>query len=722
MKKNLLLLLVSFLFMGMIHAQDHFEIVEDEYADISLSIWTSIQIDGVTQTSSELELGMFLDDICRSAVHIRSWYSGSFYAAKPTCNYADPGQVITFKLYVPSTDEELDCDYTLTTTGDEMQLANAQDPVVLNFKHEEATTYVITLEASPANGGTVDGGGTFTEGTSVTVTAEAANGFTFVNWTENGTAVSTSASYTFDVTADRTLVANFEGGSDEPSYPWTPVIPNASVADMYAVVQINGVIITDGTNWELGAFNADNVCRGMGNMENGWLSAEGYDELPYPYYMIMSLYGETGEELSFKLYDLEAGEVFSGVCDVTINFYNDESYGDPFEPLILNFIYTECYTLDITGYGNGEDNYYLISSPVGEISPEDVENMLGDAYDLYYFEQNPQDEVGLEWINYKGANGGYNMEVGKGYLYAHSSDVVLSFCGMPYDGDGIVSLEKKEGVNAEFSGWNLVGNPFPTNATIDRDCYVMKSDGSEIIAGESRNIEPMQGIFVIATEDGETMTFTKQETANDNQGKLVLNINKERGNLVDRAIVRIGESSLLPKFMLHENSSKLYIPQNGNDYAVIAADNETEQLPVNFKATENGTYTMSVDVENAEFELLTLTDHQTGAQVNLLVTPNYQFNASTNDPESRFTISFKSNASVGSEEMFNPICYRQNGQLLVIDFGGEGELQLIDVMGRIVSTTKINGEYSSNINAVAGIYTVRLITNDNTYTQKIVVE
>jgi hypothetical protein len=32
----------------------------------------------------------------------------------------------------------------------------------------------------------------------------------FVNWTENGTVVSTSASYTFDVISDRTLTANFE--------------------------------------------------------------------------------------------------------------------------------------------------------------------------------------------------------------------------------------------------------------------------------------------------------------------------------------------------------------------------------------------------------------------------------------------------------------------------------------------------------------------------------
>jgi uncharacterized repeat protein (TIGR02543 family) len=39
--------------------------------------------------------------------------------------------------------------------------------------------------------------------------ATANSGFTFVNWTESGSVVSTSASYTFTLNGDRTLVANF---------------------------------------------------------------------------------------------------------------------------------------------------------------------------------------------------------------------------------------------------------------------------------------------------------------------------------------------------------------------------------------------------------------------------------------------------------------------------------------------------------------------------------
>ena len=71
------------------------------------------------------------------------------------------------------------------------------------------TTYNITVSANPTNGGNVAGGGSYNQGQSCTVTATANNGFTFTNWTENGSVVSTQANYTFTVNANRTLVANF---------------------------------------------------------------------------------------------------------------------------------------------------------------------------------------------------------------------------------------------------------------------------------------------------------------------------------------------------------------------------------------------------------------------------------------------------------------------------------------------------------------------------------
>ena len=91
--------------------------------------------------------------------------------------------------------------YTLTL--------NSSITLVANFTPVVATQYTIAVSASPSADGTVSGGGTFAAGSSDTVTATANSGYNFVNWTANGSVVSTSASYTLTLSGNVTLVANF---------------------------------------------------------------------------------------------------------------------------------------------------------------------------------------------------------------------------------------------------------------------------------------------------------------------------------------------------------------------------------------------------------------------------------------------------------------------------------------------------------------------------------
>ncbi len=77
------------------------------------------------------------------------------------------------------------------------------------FTTAEAQSYTITVLANPTDGGTVSGGGTINHGQTCSLTATANTGYTFVNWTENGSVVSTTPNYSFTVTGARTLVANF---------------------------------------------------------------------------------------------------------------------------------------------------------------------------------------------------------------------------------------------------------------------------------------------------------------------------------------------------------------------------------------------------------------------------------------------------------------------------------------------------------------------------------
>lgn len=91
--------------------------------------------------------------------------------------------------------------YTFNVTGNHYLTANFQ---------AQPQNYTVSVSANPTNGGTVSGGGTYQQGQSCTVTATPATGFTFLRWTENGSQVSTNASYTFNVTGNRSLVAQFQ--------------------------------------------------------------------------------------------------------------------------------------------------------------------------------------------------------------------------------------------------------------------------------------------------------------------------------------------------------------------------------------------------------------------------------------------------------------------------------------------------------------------------------
>lgn len=70
--------------------------------------------------------------------------------------------------------------------------------------------FVVEAFADPETGGTVEGAGNYIEGTTCHLTARPNQGYSFVNWTEDGTEVSTNANYAFVVDGNRSLVAHFE--------------------------------------------------------------------------------------------------------------------------------------------------------------------------------------------------------------------------------------------------------------------------------------------------------------------------------------------------------------------------------------------------------------------------------------------------------------------------------------------------------------------------------
>ena len=387
------------------------------------------------------------------------------------------------------------------------------------------------------------------------------------------------------------------------------------------------------------------------------------------------------------------------------------------------FTTPEGYVKEITGYGTGTGNWYLISSPIGSISNSDLEkkviNIFSNSYDLFYFDQAKENE----WVNHKPGQGssasGFGIEKGKGYLYANSNDVDLVFTGSAYtttDGKETVQLaytNTADGYVVDLPGWNLVGNPFAEKAYLEgnRGFYTMDGDGN-FTPVTNASIESMEGIFVVAEGSNESVTFTTSEPTKG--GNLALNLSNGR-KAIDRAIVRFDGGRQLPKLQLFGERTKLYIPVEGQDYAIVSGE-EMGELPVNFKAEENGTYSLSLSSEAVSFAYLHLIDNMTGADVDLLETPRYSFEAKTTDYASRFKLVFATgNASDDNFAFFS------NGSF-VINNEGNAELQVIDIMGRIVKSESINGCANVNVNGAAGVYMLRLVNGDNVKVQKVVVK
>lgn len=134
-----------------------------------------------------------------------------------------PGETATFTVQ-PKENLSLGTHNETITVQGTSGSGTASVDIKVSFELVTHTTYLISVSASPAEGGTVTGGGTYAVGAAVTVKATPNSGYRFVEWTENGTQVSTSASYLFPADSARKLVAVFE----KDNHVWSEWVSNGN--------------------------------------------------------------------------------------------------------------------------------------------------------------------------------------------------------------------------------------------------------------------------------------------------------------------------------------------------------------------------------------------------------------------------------------------------------------------------------------------------------------
>ena len=378
----------------------------------------------------------------------------------------------------------------------------------------------------------------------------------------------------------------------------------------------------------------------------------------------------------------------------------------------------------IPGYGTSNGKWAFIASPLTtSTAPTAIDDMVATTateYDLYRFNQAGTNG---EWENYKVH--GFDLTNGQGYLYANKSNVNLVFKG-DFNENTTQDVPLSYVSGTRLAGYNLVGNPFPVNAYSSRPYYVMNADGDAVIAtaiSTNEPIAPCTGVIVQAmeNENNPTVTFSTTAPSTSNKGNINIALSQQinRGNsTIDRAIVSFNDGDQLGKFVFNEDNAKLYIPQNGKEYAIActAAYGET---PVNFKATRNGEYTLTVNPESVEMDYLHLIDNLTGNDVDLLATPSYTFNAKTDDYASRFRLVFSAN---DDNENNNNFAFISDGEIhLLVETCHGASLQVIDALGRIIKNVETSYYGVSTDGMTPGVYVLLLVNGENVKTQKIVI-
>ena len=460
---------------------------------------------------------------------------------------------------------------------------------------------------------------------------------------------------------------------------------------------------------EIGAFDENGICRGA--KKPVWRAKS--NQWQYS----LQLFGEAGFTYTFKVFDHATGQelpLLDAMQEVITHTGGNSSMGSPGNPKHINFTWAdvEGYTFEIDPYEDEKDNYYLIASPVGEISASEVEGLMTPSYDFYSFDQTSE----LEWINHRD-DAEFMLQPGVGYLYANNTGTDLTFAGNLIEGDAYdVELTKEEGDNLDFSGWNLVGNPFEVEAYLNQPFYYMMANeaGERVFVSQDAGglLPAMNGAFVVATDEVTSVTFSKE--APGKAPSLALNLSNS-GKVIDRAIVRFGQGQQLPKFQLFKNSTKVYIPVEGKDYAIVNSAKQGE-MPVSFKAESNGTYTLSFNTEAMGMNYLHLIDNRTGDDIDLLATPSYSFDARTTDNASRFKLVFMADSEANSDSF----AFMSDGKLIV---SGQGTLQVFDVLGHQLFSQELSASHAPlSILRTPGVYVLQLTNGNDMKTQKIVIE
>ena len=352
---------------------------------------------------------------------------------------------------------------------------------------------------------------------------------------------------------------------------------------------------------------------------------------------------------------------------------------------------------------------------------------------------------------------------GRGYMAAISVPTFMQSHGAMNEGAKTIQLTQS---GAHCTGWNLVGNPYhgflDFNAFADANKDNLATQGNnpfyviydaDAYTGEEGNgflyypqggskggeyaghyIHPHQGFFVLAQE-AEPIQFTEgmlkpRSTVQadslfrewqPNYPLINLYLSSDHG-CRDVAVIEFnrpewGGATKLRE--LRQGNGALYGYHDEQRYAALFTKIGTPRVPLWFEAHEDDIFTIKWKTANADFQSLYLIDNLLGIQYDMLANDTYVFEGHKQDYYSRFYIVFDV-TDVEEHDGNDGFVFFEGSQWMVT---GDGDLDFIDMNGRVLWTGHVSGQQRVSLpNVAAGIYMFRLVDSNSVKIQKVIVK
>lgn len=409
----------------------------------------------------------------------------------------------------------------------------------------------------------------------------------------------------------------------------------------------------------------------------------------------------------------------------------------------------------INAYTTAYSGWHFLSSPVQD-QPISSFHTPGSGDDFYSWS-----ESNGSWVNRTASGGGLNnafeadFTVGKGYLVANALASTKAFTGaLNTESVTLTGLSNTSGTG--FSGWNLIGNPYPSaivwndgiNWTVPADFSGVAKIWDESAASYTdiwggEPIPATNGFMVqLMTGSQSSLNIPLAARAHDQQpwykssnSRLELTVLDVDQTTKQRLILGISKKATDD---FDSEADSRFLPGYAPQFYVVSDDEKLSScvfppwysmkvLPLGFVRNDGVNYVIKAEnlFTDEQVQEILLWDEKEGKMQDLKQNPEYRFIATESDNPFRFSIILNSPSGSTPSASSSPLIVSQSGDKLLVKAGGETfrEIMLSDITGKVV-LRKTSNDSSIQVLDVSGlppgIYIVGAIGNPGKATGKFI--